>query len=339
MFRGMVILLVVAGHAFEISNIKFDTFVERIVGNFINGATTSFVFLSGFLFHHVFYKKFNYIEFMKGKTLNVFIPYALLSSVAIIITIISGRHYSSYFDIPQGEFLNGWAMSYGKYFFTGRVLTAYWYIPFIYCTFILSPLHIRFIKLNNNWQIMLIIAFYTLSAFMHRPVGNINLAQNVVYAVGPYLLGIWCSINKEAIYARYSDQEWLPFTAFFAILLIQASLGYSGNFHKPAFDWGGIDLMLLQKTALSIFLMTCLHRFESQHWWVLDSLASVSFAIFFIHPWFLRVINAYEKKISYNEENWLLYIVLTMTITLACSGIALLAKKFLGAKSRYCIGF
>lgn len=339
MFRGLVILLVVAGHTFEISNIQFDTFGERLAGNFVNGATTTFVFLSGFLFHHVFYKKFDYAKFIKSKALNVLIPYAILSTIAIIITIISGRHFSEYFAPDENGLVEGWLTPYVKYFVTGRVLTAYWYVPFIFCTFLISPLHILFIRLPNGVQLVLIVVFYGISALMHRPVSNINLIQNVAYAIGPYFLGIWCSINKQAIYAKFEGKEWLPFSAFAAILLTQTVLGYSGNFHKPAFEWGGLDLMLLQKAALSLFLMTFLHKFEDRNWWVIDTLAAVSFAIFFIHPWFLRVIDAYEKKVGYNDENWPLYVLATITITFLCAAIALLAKKVLGKNSRLLIGY
>jgi len=65
-FRGIAIVLIVAGHCYSISGWHIGTTGDRFLANLISGSTTLFVFISGFLFHHVFYPKFQYGKFMEG---------------------------------------------------------------------------------------------------------------------------------------------------------------------------------------------------------------------------------------------------------------------------------
>jgi len=339
LYRGIAIILVVCGHTFEISNIKFDSFAEKLVCSLMSGATTIFVFISGFLFHHVFFKSYKYSEFMKSKFYNVVVPYLLLTTIPILLIIYTGRHYSNEF-MPTGKgFVSYWIVPYLKYLVTGRALTAYWYIPFIFLVFLTSPFHVLFIKKSNFFQISAILIFYLASALIQRPIGNINMFQNLFYATGPYLLGIWCSINRQAIYSRLTGREWLLLAIAIGIAVAQALLGLHENFHKPPFEWGGIDLMLLQKAFLSLFFLVFLHRFEKVRSPVLEKISKVSFAIFFIHPWLLKGINEIERKLNFTAESWLLYIAATTSIIIVCVIAADYIKRRLGSRSRYIIGY
>jgi peptidoglycan/LPS O-acetylase OafA/YrhL len=51
-FRAIAILLIVAGHSYEIAGINIYNlnFFEKLAVNLISGGTTLFVFISGFLF-------------------------------------------------------------------------------------------------------------------------------------------------------------------------------------------------------------------------------------------------------------------------------------------------
>ena len=53
-FRAVSIVFIVAGHALFTMGMQIDLFVERFFSNLIMGGTGLFVFISGFLFHHVF---------------------------------------------------------------------------------------------------------------------------------------------------------------------------------------------------------------------------------------------------------------------------------------------
>src|SRR6516164_5663513 len=86
--RAIAIVLIVAGHSYWLAGLKVDTFAERWVANLIFGETAMFVFISGFLFHHIFLPKFDYLRFMKGKTKTILIPYLLLSCLAISLLLL-----------------------------------------------------------------------------------------------------------------------------------------------------------------------------------------------------------------------------------------------------------
>lgn len=55
--RAIAILLIVASHCDILANITPNTFIHRILINITAGGTVIFVFLSGFLYHHLFYQK------------------------------------------------------------------------------------------------------------------------------------------------------------------------------------------------------------------------------------------------------------------------------------------
>lgn len=64
-FRGVAIVFIVAGHCYVLSDWQFPTVLERSLANVLTASTALFVFISGFLFHHVFYPRFNYVKFIK----------------------------------------------------------------------------------------------------------------------------------------------------------------------------------------------------------------------------------------------------------------------------------
>ena len=62
-FRGFAILLIVMGHLFEITKVfdynnpQLNSLFTKICFPLITGGTALFVFISGFLFHHIFYAR------------------------------------------------------------------------------------------------------------------------------------------------------------------------------------------------------------------------------------------------------------------------------------------
>ena len=76
-FRAIAILFVVTGHFLNLIGKHSDSFYGLFVSNFILGGTILFVFISGFLFHHVFYDKYEFSYFITGKIKKVFFPYII----------------------------------------------------------------------------------------------------------------------------------------------------------------------------------------------------------------------------------------------------------------------
>ncbi len=71
-------IVIVAGHCLYYVPLIYDCWLEKVAVNLLKGGTSLFVFISGFLFHHVFYQRFTYRRFVTSKVKNLLIPYLLL---------------------------------------------------------------------------------------------------------------------------------------------------------------------------------------------------------------------------------------------------------------------
>ena len=301
--------------------------------------TTLFVFISGFLFHHVFFKKYNYLEFVKNKARNVLLPYIVLGLLPVILyTLKRTTLWDGYFSPMGTDFFNTYIIPFAKYYFTGAFLNAYWYIPFAMCMFLMSPLHVAFIKLKLKTQLSFVITFFTIAIFIHRPIYNLSQLQSVIYFLPIYLIGILSSIHREKIYSLFKNREYILLALWIGLVLIQSLPGDVGSYHKEPFLMNGFDYMLIQKTVLCFFLMTWLSRFESvKNKWI-NTLAATSFPIFFIHPFVLWFITHFDLSFM-NKNSWLLFFLFISFLILTCIFIAKSVKYFIPKYSRALVGY
>ena len=339
-FRAIAITIIVAGHCFYMVDAPFNTLAERAFGNLIAGGTVLFVFISGFLFHHIFYKRYQFKKFMVGKLKKVLLPYTLLSIAPIVLLVLRQDAYYSLYD-PQGTgFIATYLVPAVKYYLTGRFLIAYWYIPFAMILFALSPLHMGFIELRFRWQALITGIGFTISLFLHRPVDDILILQSVVYFMPVYLLGIMASEKKTVIYAKLKNKEIYLLLTAIALAVLQAALGRFSSYQKPPMVYDGIDIMLFQKVALCFFFMVWLHRFEHVNSKYINVLASTSFAIYFTHGFFMQIVRAAVAAFDIEFYSpWLWYPVVTLGMIGACLLVAISLKKLLPNHSRYIIGY
>ena len=323
-FRGVTILFIVAGHCYELGNWKIDHVFEKFIANLISGGSSLFVFISGFLFHFVFYENFKYSQFIRKKIKNVLVPYLALSILPIIyfVFIKNGGQHVDYMQLARDE----WLLSILFYVFGGSTLQAYWYVPFIMIVFFLSPVFISFIESRRKTQIFVAVSLLILSLLSHRPEGNINVFQSVLYFTPFYLIGILSSINKDYIYSRLPKFEWILLSGVFALSLLQAIFyDHYGNFHKNIFEFSSLDILLVQKLLLCFFFMTFLRRFENTKCLIMSFLATISFPVFFLHPLIIEVLSKFIATVNLYHGNvggphlWFLssLIVLTLSIFLA----------------------
>jgi surface polysaccharide O-acyltransferase-like enzyme len=338
-FRAVAIIFIIAGHSFGAAGMEFNTLLDVSIKNIITGGTSLFVFISGLLFHHVFYQKYHYKKFLVKKCFNVLIPYLILGFIPIVLFVIMKRDaFDGYFTPNGSGIINEYLVPTLKYYMSGRFLTGFWYIPFIMVTFALSPIHIKYIKTRVRFQLLFIFAFSIVSILIHRPVANINTFQSVLYYTPIYLTGITVSIHKEKVYEYLKGKEVYLLSTVILIAIVQSYLGFEGNYHKPPFEYGGIDLIYFQKIVLCFFFMIWLNRFEKLNNRAIHSLAATSFTAFFIHPfilWFLLKLN-FD---FIHADSWAVHVLLVGTICVACIFIAMLAKKLLPKHSRYIVGY
>ncbi len=341
-FRGLAILFIVAGHCCVYW--PMESFYEKLFANLMLGGTTFFVFISGFFFHHVFFPKFQYKQFIIKKMKYVLLPYILLSltGIACFIFYLDRPPYAEVFITGQTNRWYQYIWPCIQYLWTGSILGPYWYIPFIMIIFALSPLFIKQIQLPIKVQVWLFIFLLCISALVHRPLHNLSPIHSVIYFIPIYMLGIICSITKERVFKFLEGKSVI--LGFCVVLLSAAKIfiynGY-GNFQKETmFSYNGIDLIIFQKILMCFFLLSVLQKFENKHISLLKYIASVSFAIYFIHPWILYFMDYFSVFERYNFLPGFLGFVVTVPVVIAISlAITAMFKLALSNKSRFVIGW
>jgi hypothetical protein len=348
-FRAVAILIIVAGHCYGLVGIPNDTLTQKIIFNLVIGGTSLFVFISGFLFHHIFLPRYHYKTFIKGKIKNVLIPYLLLSIPIIYWITLKGEGWAPYYNSENNGVIVQYLVPTIQYLWSGNAMIAYWYIPFIMITFLMAPIHRWFAQQSTLTQFTIILFFLAISVFLHRPIDKLYVFQSVLYFFPIYLIGIFCSIHKAKIYAFMKGRElYLLFIAIY-LAAYETFTGGLGNYHKMPFIYQGIDIMLFQKIALSLFFMVWLHRFEETAVKSLDAIAATSFGIFFLHGYLIYITDNIINNIgvntlaelSYIEQLplWFILSLVTATFMLISVFIVTSLKKAIPKHSRYLTGY
>lgn len=341
-FRAIAIVLIVTGHC--IGPWLIDSFVEMTLANLICGGSTLFVFISGFFFHRVYYPRFDMAAFMGHKVRRIAIPYTLLTLAGFLLYTLSSADFPYQQELmPQG--LADWkdrAWLLLTYLATGRIATAYWYIPFAMLLFSASPLFIRFIRAGFGLRTALIALWLPLALIIQRPLHDLSPVHALLYFVPVYLLGIQSSLHWDAVQRLIRGRAvWLGSAVVILAALQTALTGSYGGLAKPAiFSWEGLDIILLQKILLCYFLLAVLLPLEKREIPVLKLLASASFAIYFLHPWVLLAI--WESHVY--DVAWFVPgfgdFILTIPVALLFSLlIAYLIRRLLKSRSHYVTGW
>lgn len=346
-FRGICILFIVAGHCVSPSGWHIDSFFEKVFINLVYSGSALFVFISGFLFHHIFYKNFNYVTFVTKKVKNVFIPYLIQSSAPIIYFVFyrdrASVRYSDYIFLQKEGVYYEYVRPIIMYLWSGCTLTAYWYISFIMIIFLLSPLFIAYIHLKPVTRLFVLCIMIVIATLIHRPVDNLYPLQSVVYFAPVYVYGILASIHRDAIYDYLEGKE-----IYLSILIVLcASLqvmlyGHVGNFHKSPLVISYPDIMIFQKMIMCIFFMVFLRRFENKNLSILKPLASASFAIYFLHPFVIHAVFTviYNLKKNLPEPaGGILWLMIFPVVVILCIVIARIIKVIFRSYSRQVIGW
>ena len=343
-YRAIAILFIVAGHTFEISDLKLDSFFKNVIGNLINGGTINFVFISGFLFYSIFYKRFKYSHFLKSKLKKILLPYLFLSIVPIIIRLYLVPDFWSGVNSDGVTFWD-YIISSLKYLITGSHLIAYWYIPFVILLFLMSPYHIKFIQLKLTYQVLILILLAAVSLFIHRPpfgrVAPFQAIHSLIYFTPVFLFGSLCSKYKDDIYRVFKNKEMFLLAIVAGLASLQTYLGYNGTYqhHLNEID-GVVDIMFIQKIVMCLFFMVWLNRHENYSNIYIDILAKISFPIYFLHGYILYFIRT--TKAFYNitfDYPWVMFFIFVLLIVIICILIAVLIQRVFPKYSIMLIGY
>jgi peptidoglycan/LPS O-acetylase OafA/YrhL len=331
--RGLTIALIVLSHSIYLPQQGFPQLLE----NLLRGGTGLFVFISGVFFHRVFYPRFAYWPFIAKKFQRVFVPFLVISLVGLSLRALGWWQDGN--ELAQ-ILLNCWYTLRN-----GFVLYPHWYIPFIMLTFLCSPLHLAYIRLPAVGQIGILLALCLVSLFLHRPDGNINQLQSLIYFTPYYLLGIVYSQHLSWLRLHSRVVAWLSLALVMMALLLQTYVyPHAGNYHKLAFDFAGVDLQFVQVLGLCALLLAVCRRIKfvvlQQH---LRLLAELSFPIFFVHPLLTMGI---ENLLEMASVNWSQPLVASLLGTLVIFVLQLYGslvlvlwlRRRLGARGQWLVG-
>jgi surface polysaccharide O-acyltransferase-like enzyme len=337
--------------------LTFDTNVvtQGTIANIVVGGSALFVFISGFFFHHVFYKDFNYKDFIYKKLIYVYLPFFIITTLLVIIYASTDGQINSRAakEIFQASSTFEIFKIYLSYLAFGGVTLPYWYVPFIMVIFLLSPIFTNYIKLPLKTRLLTFIALLLISLIIHKPDLTINgsesfnhLIQLTVYYLPLYLLGINCSIDRDKVMAILKGKSLLLASIVILLALIEC-LYFSDISHyaQGSFSYKDLDIRLIQKIFLIFFFLAFLQRYEDKEIKWLKLIASASFAIYFLHMFVKKaflmlnitsVLSYLPNSFFSQIFTWVIFTCLVVFITLL---ISILIKKTLKKNSRYLIGW
>lgn len=346
-FRAIAIFLVVLSHCNGIAKWEPTVPVEFFVFALVRNVTVYFVFIAGFLFHHIYIAKrpFNYRKFLTKRLLYVALPYGLIAGCASLYSVITG-------DVPPHTpttlqtwplLLLAWLMA------TGRVFVAYWYIPMAILIYLSSPLWIALAR--SRYILPIIGVGLAISSLIHRPDDDLNPLHALVYFAPVYLLGMTVSTHRDRVFRAIVRYRWGLLAA--GVLLAVAQVIWVGSGNSFVKDWDeilvfqGIDINLFQKIFLCLFLLSILQTLEGVKIQWLSLVADTSFPIYFIHPLLLTL--SIQPFFYGRVQNllgflhWQGHLVgvwcIAIALTALSMAIAVGLKKILGDRSRYLIGW
>ena len=339
-FRGIAIIIIVAAHSYGIANWNVyrdpNVFEKFFYSLNLNGSVF-FIFISGFLYNHIFFPRFNYKNFMLKKTKYVLIPYLVCSIVPILYAVFVDSKGTFLLDSLKDKPV----LAILWFLVTGRAVYAYWYIPMIMLVFAISPA-INFL-IRSKYLIYTILGMIPISMIIHRPRLNINPLHSLVYFLPVYLLGIFTSVHQKKIYAFLKSSK-----VKIVILLLAISLGLvqilifniTGNFSKSFWSITLPDINLLQKILLCFLLMSVLDNYEDTDITTIKKTAETSFAIYFIHPFLLNPLTILVRSWNLDFQGNLFTLILaTIAVVTLSIAIAHFIKLIFKRNSRYLIGW
>jgi surface polysaccharide O-acyltransferase-like enzyme len=349
-FRGVAIIFIVFSHCFDLKiSILYEntSIIAKVIKNLLPGGTIFFVFISGYLFSHIYCKNFSYGKFMYDKFKNVLLPFLFVSSITpffYLTQVLYGFVLNSYSLPSYIEKITNYSF-FETYILGHSGIIGLWYVPFIMVLFSLSPIYLKFFLFNYRQQLGIILFFLFLSMILHRSqISELKtIFQNLLYFTPVYLLGIIASSNHEILYSNLNRKEFYVFILLmiFATLLIQISNGTTEKLkHINSISFANFDLMIVQKLLFCLFFIIFLQQYNEKKIGILSVLAENSFGIFFIHglyTWGLRTI-VEKYQISFTSTSILGFFFSASLILILSTLTSILIRNTFPGKSKYLIG-
>ncbi len=350
-FRALAIVMIICGHTFVLAWSHFANedptahiALINIIPSLINSGTAYFVFISGFLYRQVFFERMPFGEFMRRKALYIGLPYLCMATPVAMAEIAYGSFTTTVIKdgitYPHSSFVDLVVLMA-----SGRMVNAYWYIPFVFLLFLASPVFDRFIRLRPALRFGIVALALAVALWVHRPAENLNPFHSLLYFANIYMFGmLFCEYRDRIMPVVARPLVVLALTCLIlAIAAVQAvALNDTSNIERAAGDgWLplGIDLMLIQK-YVGFFLFCGFFAAWGRHAsGPLSFIARNSFGLFFVHAIVIAVMMRLPAPLSPHTGHAMadlaLYSAFVLSVSLA---IVLTVKKLIGPYSRYVIG-
>lgn len=335
----MAIIFVVGGHCVSLFNWD-GAHSGWVLYSLMPNSTVFFVFIAGFLFQHLS-GKFEYRAYMKKKSLNVLLPYLVLSLAVILVRSLLTHdgifhpgnlsHWSTFARTVSWALLTG-----------GHTMLQLWFIPMIAVFYLLAPALLWVDRDGRFYRLLPVLL--AVMILVHRPANTDHIWQSCAYFLPVYIYGMWFSRHHERAMAWHA--RWLAalLTLATALLWLEVTFlkraGFIASAAMFSTEHGTVDTNAVQKLLLCGVLLVILRRFGNVLRRQLSYIAEVSFGIFFLHGFFIKMLELYlVSSRHFAPAGSLLLYGLVVTVTLALSmGCVWLARNLLGRYSRYVIG-
>lgn len=337
--RGLAILLIVGVHCRTSFAWPEDSFWHLAFESTLDNGTIIFVFISGFLFEHLFTRNFNFKNYFNKKLKFVVGPYLLVSVIPILDKLYFENNLSwlPLFLADQSDVVKSIYM-----LVTGKHFGPYWFIPMIVIFYIISPFLVLINKPKFYFFIFPII--FIAGLFTYKFGYYSNTFDSFIYFLPIYLFGMFASYYKEKITQLKIRDIFL----LLMIYLIITTLEVAGilEMHKLLdFDLHNVsptyvfNFSKLKVSFLCIALILIFHKMPTKKMPFLNVLGNYSFGIFFIHLYFIVVfrfiVNRYLDNFFLTPWILILYIITICVLSILA---VYTIKLIFGKNSRYVIG-
>lgn len=322
-FRGIAIIYVVAAHI--LVNWPEGSFTRKVLDVIFQNSTILFLFIAGYLFQHLS-ARFEYKDYLLKKFQNVICPYLIISVPVIAYRLMSNDIPG--FTLAEHPDFGNWPKWEQTTFYLlhGAHLQQLWFIPMIALYYLISPLLLYIDRKPKLYYFL--IPLVALSLVVQRSELSDTLVM-AVHFLSVYVFGMFLSRYKDE-YLEFAGKYW------WLVTFVPISMLVLNFFVEKWYD----PVDYLHKMLFCCFYIYWLWRLEKYMPEFVDTLAVLSFGIYFVHYFFVLMLRGIASKVFHTEiPGNLLTWTISLCIVMLLSVWALqLSKRILGNKSKFFVG-
>lgn len=284
-FRGFAILTICAAHAWSFPIFwtgQLDpgglTWLFQITETLFHGSTLYFAVISGLLFSKILSGK-GWKTFFLGKVNNVLMPFAV---VTVLMTSLNWQYALEQAPTELPDIIKFFYTSM-YHLVTGQAMIHFWYMPVLAFLFVMTPV-LMMLQKKSMWLFLLIIIAPLVIS--RSPFPDFLKPQSFIYFLGAYALGMLMGAHYE------TALNWIKrYRVSLIIIAVVTTLLILCLFHwdyKATGFYSAIQTFVyLQKISICCLLLHWMSAKEHQLPKGLMLLGSYSFAIYFLHVFFM----------------------------------------------------